>query len=843
MEGFYSAVSLVVFVPLMGMLINLFFGKKLGEKGAGFIAVSASAFAFVIALLLWATLVNQDYAPAVVDAPIIHSWISIPSAGVDIPWQFRVDTLSVTMMLVITGIGTLIHIYATGYMHGDSRFPRFFVYLNLFLVFMLILVTGNNLLMMFVGWEGVGLCSFLLIGFWFDKPGKHPREDTVGWANSNAARKAFIVNRVGDFGLLMGIFLTFWTFGTLDYYKPNEVIHIHHEEGPPPVFAVEGAEGAETSEHAVEGEQAVTEGEHGEATTGEHGGEATHGETGSEIHGIYTQAELWFAEGNHKVEFGSISLDFEDVVTLITLFFLLGATGKSAQIPLFVWLPDAMAGPTPVSALIHAATMVTAGIYLMVRSNSFFYYSDLTSFVVTIIGISTALAAGFMGLGQWDIKKVLAYSTVSQLGFMVAAVGLGAYGAAMFHLVTHAFFKALLFLGSGAVIHNMEHGHHHAHGHGHGDDHGHDDEHAHDTHGHEAHGHAEHPTDAHGHDAHGHDSHTHDTQPDDHGDEFDPQDMRNMGGLRGKMRTTYITYLIGGLALAGLFPLSGFWSKDEILADAFTVGFEDGELKGYLALAVLFAAAGLTAFYTWRQICLVFFGTPRTEAAEHAPESARSMTIPLGILAFGAFFVGFINLPDGFPLLGSIFGKHRFTLFLEETVIHAHAGPFNWAMAILATGIGLGAIYAAHMIYSKPMPTPMEKDPLEINPQTQPIFALSNARLYWDESYFKYIVYPFQRAARFLANTIDWDFWHNFVHDRLIGQGFQGAADVISQPVDRQIVDKGFMSLASGVLFTGSRLRKIQTGYVRTYALSLMVGVLLVIVIILLPTLRELLGI
>ena len=799
MEGFYSAVSLVVIVPLLGMLINLFFGKKLGEKGAGFIAVGASAFAFVIALTLWATLVNQDYAPAIVNAPLIHSWISVPSAGIDIPWQFRVDTLSVTMMLVVTGVGTLIHIYATGYMHGDERFPRFFVYLNLFLMFMLILVTGNNLLVMFVGWEGVGLCSFLLIGFWFDKPGKHPREGTVGWSNSNAARKAFIVNRIGDFGLLMGIFLTFWTFGTLDYYKPNEVIHLHHDDAPPPVFAVEGLE---------------AEGEHTEATVteGEHGGEETaHGE--SEIHGIYTQAELWFEEGNHHVKFGSIDLDFDVVITLITLFFLLGATGKSAQIPLFVWLPDAMAGPTPVSALIHAATMVTAGIYMMVRSNSFFYNADLTSFVVTIVGISTALAAGFMALGQWDIKKVLAYSTVSQLGFMVAAVGLGAYAAAMFHLVTHAFFKALLFLGSGSVIHAMEHGHHHAHEHGHG----HDDEH--DEHGEEHH--------------------------DDH--EFDPQDMRNMGGLAGKMRLTYITYLIGALALAGIFPLAGFWSKDEILADAFTIGFDEGELKGYLALAVLITAAAMTAFYTWRQICLVFYGKPRTAAAEHAPESVSAMTTPLAILAVGALLVGFMNVPNGIPLLGwlfeGIFGEHRFTLFLEESVIHAHAGDFNAVLALLATGIALGAMYAAHTIYgSKAMPIPMEKDPLE-DGQFQPLFALSNAKLYWDEAYFKYIVYPFQGAARFLANTIDWDFWHNFVHDRIIGQGFQGAADVISQPIDRQVVDKGFMSLATGVLAAGSRLRKTQTGYVRTYALSLMMGALLVIVIILLPTLRDLLGI
>ncbi len=766
MESFYSFVSLVVFIPLIGMVINLFAGKYFSERGVAVVAIGASASAFVVALILWGALAASDYEAAIVDAPIISSWIKIPSAGVDIPWQFRVDTLSVTMMLVVTGVGTLIHIYASGYMHGDERFPRFFVYLNLFLAFMLILVTGNNFLMMFVGWEGVGLCSFLLIGFWYDKNQKHATEGTVGWANSNAARKAFIVNRIGDFGLLMGIFLTFWTFGTLDYHKPNEDVHVHFEEGPGPVFEVEGAD------------------EHGE-------------EIDLSQVGVFTQTEVWVHEGDHKVNFGPIDLDFDKVVTLITLFFLLGATGKSAQIPLFVWLPDAMAGPTPVSALIHAATMVTAGIYMMVRSNSLYYEAELSSFIVTVIGVSTALVAGFMALGQWDIKKVLAYSTVSQLGFMVAAVGIGAYAAAMFHLVTHAFFKALLFLGSGSVIHGVEHGHHHAH---HGDDHHHDD--------------------------------------------FDPQDMRNMGGLSKKMPITYWTYMVGALALAGVIPFAGFWSKDEILADSIVVAFEDGKISGFLALGFLFVAAGFTAFYVWRQVSLVFFGKPRTEAAEHAHESTNSMTIPLVILAIGSAIMGVINIPDGFPILGSIFGKHRFTEWLEHTVIHAHAGSINWAMAILATGLAIGAIYAARIRYSdKVLNNITDKDPLEEDAMVAPIFALSNARLYWDESYFKFIVYPFQRVARFLANTLDWRFWHDFVHERIIFQGFQGASDMLSKPVDRQIIDGGIMSFAYGIRRFAGRLRLVQTGYVRSYALSVVFGALLVIVIILFPVLRDLLGI
>ncbi len=319
---------------------------------------------------------------------------------------------------------------------------------------------------------------------------------------------------------------------------------------------------------------------------------------------------------------------------MITLLFLLGATGKSAQIPLFVWLPDAMAGPTPVSALIHAATMVTAGVYMMVRSNVFYHASDLTSFVVALIGATTALVAGFIAMGQWDIKKVLAYSTVSQLGFMVAAVGVGAYGAAMFHLVTHACFKALLFLGSGSVIHGMEHGHHHLAHAGHGDGHG-DDDH------------------------------------------FDAQDMRYMGGLRRKMPITYWTYLFGTLALAGIIPFAGFWSKDEILLDSIKSGVDEGRLGGYVAFALLLTAAVFTAFYMWRQVSLVFFGEPRHPAAEHAEESGSLMTTPLLILAGLSLLIGFINVPSGFPILGWLFGEHSFTSFLEHSVSYAHAGSFN----------------------------------------------------------------------------------------------------------------------------------------------------------------------
>jgi NADH-quinone oxidoreductase subunit L len=342
MEVIASFVPLVVILPFVGALLNLFLGRYLSEKLIGAIATTAAGLAFAVAAVMTVGITAHGYEAVVVNPPILDSWLYIPSAAIDIPWQMRVDTLSLTMMLVVSGVGTLIHLYAIGYMHGDSRFARFFVYLNMFLGFMLILVTGNNFLMMFVGWEGVGLCSFLLIGFWFDK--KHGE----GWRNSNAARKAFIVNRVGDFGLLMAIFMIFWTFGTLDYYKPNEVLHIGGEKAALDMLIREGG-----------------------------GGES------SARKGVFAQTEAWLAEGGHIVSFGVFELPFETVVTLIALFMLIGVTGKSAQIPLFVWLPDAMAGPTPVSALIHAATMVTAGVYLITRTSVLYHAAPLASALVT----------------------------------------------------------------------------------------------------------------------------------------------------------------------------------------------------------------------------------------------------------------------------------------------------------------------------------------------------------------------------------------------------------------------------------------------------------------------------
>jgi NADH:ubiquinone oxidoreductase subunit 5 (subunit L)/multisubunit Na+/H+ antiporter MnhA subunit len=816
MENYPSLVTLIIIIPLIGMVINLFWGSRLGERISAIIGSTAALLSFGVAVALWSYLVNSGYQAAVVNPPFLDGWIRIASINLEIPWQMRVDTLSVTMMLVVTGVGSLIHIYAAGYMHGDERFSRFFTYLNLFLVFMLILVTGNNFLMMFVGWEGVGLCSFLLIGFWFDKP------NGVGWKNSLAARKAMILNRIGDFGMLMGIFLIFWTFGTLDYYRPGEIANpdmaAHAEEHAP--ADTEHAEGAIAAPAEGEHGEAVAEDTHGEAAAEDSPGAAADDHAApalpvytnndhiqTEDLGVFGQAERMLEEGR-VVDVGPLQLPIETMLVLITLFLLLGATGKSAQIPLFVWLPDAMAGPTPVSALIHAATMVTAGVYMMVRSNVFYYNAPLTSLVVAIIGASTAIMAGYVALGQWDIKRVLAYSTISQLGFMVAAVGVGAYSAAMFHLVTHAFFKALLFLGSGSVIHGMEHGHHLAHERTHG----------------------------HGHDAHGHDAEHHDEAAGHIEDEFDPQDMRNMGGLAGRMPITYITYLIGTLALAGIFPFAGFWSKDEILADSWLAGLMDNNVGGYIAFALLLLAAGFTAFYMWRQMELVFYGQPRTEAADHAPESAPVMTIVLLILGVASIFVGFINTPSNVLGLDNIFGAHRFTTWLEYSVSHAHAAEFQPLIAIGALLLAIGAIFLARSIYGAGHAlTEDGNDPLAVRPGSSAIWSMANARLYWDETYNRLFERPFNALAGFLANTLDWAFWHDYFHNTIIWKGFDAIGKILARGVDLGIIDGVVNGIARVTRLSAGRARRVQTGYVRTYAVTLLLGVVIVLVILLLP--------
>ena len=807
MAGYAQLVPLIILVPALGAMLNYFWGARLGEAWASRVAILASALSFVIALALYAGLNAAHGQASVVDPPLLDGWIRIGDS-VAIPWQMRVDTLSVTMMLFVSFVGTLIHVYAVGYMHGDPRYARFFAYINMFLAFMFVLVTGNNFLMMFVGWEGVGVCSFLLIGFWFDKPRGE------GWRNSNAAKKAMIANRIGDFGMLMGIFLMFWTFGTLDYYRPGEIPNVHILEKAVHEYELEH------DAAAADGDAQTGDGEGAGDAQGslmltslpaaeDKGGGAAfppahldNEHLATRDMGVFGQSERLMAAGA-EVQFGNFSLPIETVLVLITLFLLLGAAGKSAQIPLFVWLPDAMAGPTPVSALIHAATMVTAGVYMMVRSNVFFANAPLTSFVVTVVGALTALLAGYIAMGQWDIKRVLAYSTISQLGFMVAAVGVGAYSAAMFHMVTHAFFKALLFLGSGSVIHGMEHGNHHVH-----HDHG----------------------------------HAHENEP------FDPQDMRHMGGLRRRMPITWFTYLIGTLALAGIIPFAGFWSKDEILADSWLAGLHGKDLYqqfgGYIALALLLLAAAFTAFYMWRQMELVFYGRTRSPAADHAPESVASMTVPLLVLALFSIFVGFVNTPKAFLGLGDVLGNSSLTHFLEWSLANVHpwlpeGGVFNPVIAVIALALGLGGIRLARMIYGDGKAlNSAGGDPLAARPSTGAIWRLAHARLYLDEINFRFIENPFNRIGAFLADELDWKFWHDYVHNSVFLRGFNSLGEFLGRPVDLGLVDGAVNGVGRLTMWLSLRMRRVQSGYVRMYAISLLLGVVFVIVLLLLPLLQ-----
>ena len=482
--GFFFLAPWLVFAPVLGLLINLIFGKRFSETMIGTVASLASGASFVISLLLTLSL-SANHGEVV--RWRLAEWIHIGALQLD--WTFRVDSLSTTMMLVVSGVGTLIHIYAIGYMREDvrfkndvARFPRFFIYLNLFIAMMMILVSGDSYLMLFIGWEGVGLCSYLLISFWFEKP-----------SAARAGKKAFVTNRVGDFGFMLAMFLIFDQLRTLDYSAL------------------------------------------GEAST--------------------------LAQGT---------------ATAIALLLFLGAVGKSAQFPLHVWLPDAMEGPTPVSALIHAATMVTAGVYMVARCHVLFQLAPIALETVAVIGAATALLAATIGVAQNDIKRVLAYSTVSQLGYMFFALGVGAFGAGIFHLMTHAFFKALLFLGAGSVIHALS----------------------------------------------------------------DEQNLMRMGGLAPRLPWTHGVMLVATLAIAGLPPLSGFFSKDEILAAAFATGHIVVWIVGLIG-------AALTAFYMFRLYLLCFRGESRLthEAEHHLHESPPIMIAPLVVLAVLSIVGGWVGLP------------------------------------------------------------------------------------------------------------------------------------------------------------------------------------------------------
>ena len=580
----------LLLAPLFGFLANIFWGKKAGKGFVGLLGTLSILISF-FATTYFFTLIQSTGKGVQID---LFQWISLEKFNIN--FSFLLDQLSVLWLLFVTGIGTLIHMYSASYMHDDENMHKFFAYLNLFVFFMITLVMGSNLLILFIGWEGVGLCSYLLIGFWYKNQ-----------EYNDAAKKAFIMNRVGDLGLLIGIFILAFVFGSLEY---SEIANGIFEKG----LAVKNA----------------------------------------------------------------------GLLSVAALCLFIGATGKSAQVPLYTWLPDAMAGPTPVSALIHAATMVTAGIFMVTRLNFVFDLAPSVQQIIAIIGAATAVLAAAIGLVQNDIKKVLAYSTVSQLGLMFLALGLGAYEVAVFHVITHAFFKACLFLGSGSVIHAL------------------------------------------------------------HGE----QDMRNMGGLKKVMPITYMTMMISTLAISGIFPFAGFWSKDEILMTAF---------HGNKALWVVGSVASImTAFYMFRLMYLTFFGEFRgTEAQKkHLHESPKLITIPLMILAALAVVGGAINLP------GSTWLSHYLApLFHKAHEAHHLDGTAYMLMAIATVGALVG-IYLAYSKYIAKKEVPVQDE------QLQGFAKVAYHKFYVDEMYEAVIVKPIYQLSHFFRKYTE-----VFISEFLFGLG------------------------------------------------------------------------
>jgi NADH-quinone oxidoreductase subunit L len=646
--GAVAWVWLAVALPLVGFLVNgvLSLRRPQAKTAVSLVGTGVVIAAFVVAGAIYLQL--RAHPP---EAPlIVHLWRWIPSAGLDISFAFQVDQLSVVMLLIVTGVGSLIHLFSVGYMHEDPGYARFFSYLNLFVVFMLVLVLGASLPVTFVGWEGVGLCSYLLIGFWFSEQ-----------ANADAGKKAFLVNRIGDLGVLIAMFLIFWNLRSLDYVA------------------------------------------------------------------IAERAPLRLVAG------GSI-------VTAMALLLFLGCAGKSAQIPLYVWLPDAMAGPTPVSALIHAATMVTAGVYLVARTNILFSMAPFASAVVAGIGALTALFAATIALRQYDIKRVLAYSTISQLGYMFLGVGTGAYVAGIFHLTTHAFFKALLFLGAGSVIHAMHHAYHAS------------------------------------------------------GSHEDAQDMRNMGGLRRYLPWTFVLMLIATLAISGVPPLSGFFSKDEILAAAFGRGETDPIWRLLWGMGLL--TAMLTAYYMMRLLAMTFLGENRTGAAEreHLHEAPWIMTGPLVGLGVLSAVGGLLNLPHwlgGHEALGRWL-EPALTAANRNVPVAMPEGSTQWALIGAAVTVAaIGLLLGWRMTLAKPIPTAQAAPP-------ETGFARVLFRKYYvDEIYHALLVRPLVGISR-------WILWKG------VDQGVVDGAAV-----------NGSAAIARALGWIGSRL---QSGHVGVYVVVFLIG-------------------
>ncbi|MGD9018761.1 MAG: NADH-quinone oxidoreductase subunit L [Desulfuromonadales bacterium] len=661
----YDKLWLIPFFPLLGSIINGLLGKRFikNEKVIGGIATGAVFLSFLVSCKYFYQLLGDSVK---IHETVVASWMSVGNLQVD--WGFLLDPLSAVMLMVVCGVGSLIHLYSIGYMHGEEGYYRFFCYMNLFAFSMLMLVLGSNALVMFVGWEGVGLCSYLLIGYYFEKQ-----------SAGDAAKKAFVMNRVGDFGFLLGLFTIFWTLGSK--------------------------------------------------------------------HNVWTINFVEISENAHLLS-GDMMLG-ASVTTVATLCFFLGATGKSAQLPLYTWLPDAMEGPTPVSALIHAATMVTAGVYMIGRMNVLFAMSPTTMMVVAVVGALTAIFAATIGFAQNDIKRVLAYSTVSQLGFMFVAMGVGAFTAGIFHLMTHAFFKACLFLGSGSVIHAMHHALHHAH--------------------------------------------LHD----------DPQDMRNMGGLRKKMPVTWATFGISCLAISGLPFFSGFFSKDEILWWAFA-----STRGSKLVWIIVVVAAFMTAFYMFRCLYMTFYGEQKTDpkAKDHVHESPWVITLPLVVLAGLATVGGFLGIPH--PIDIAHIG-HKLDQFLAPVFhqsqqlynIEAHGtASTEIVLMIFSVVVALVGIGVATMMYLK-------------NPDMPAKFTAKFAKLhrwvfnkwYVDEAYDILFVNSTKKFGIFC--------WRGF---------------------DVKIIDGIIHGLANLIGALSTALRHTQTGLFQNYALTMVFGTVVMLAIFIL---------
>ncbi len=647
-------VILIPSLPLAAFLLNGLLGNRYSQDVAHRLGWGSVGLSFLCALGVFAEVLRTDAVREVV----VYRWIFGGDLTVNL--AFLIDPLTCIMLLVVTGVGFLIHLYSVGYMHGEEGFTRFFTYMNLFMVSMLLLVMGNNYLVLFIGWEGVGLCSYLLIGYYYDRV-----------SAAKAATKAFVVNRIGDAGFLLAIFLVFANFHTLDYTE---------------VFAKAG-----------------------QLSTG--------------------------------------------MATAIALCLLVGAIGKSAQIPLYTWLPDAMEGPTPVSALIHAATMVTAGVYMIVRNHVLYDMAPVAMTTVAVVGGLTALFAATIGLVQNDIKRVLAYSTVSQLGYMFLACGIGAYTAAIFHLMTHAFFKALLFLAAGSVIHAVS----------------------------------------------------------------GEQDIRKMGGLKSKIPWTHGLFLVGTLAIAGIFPLAGFWSKDEIMAHAFVHG-------RYVLYAFAAVAAALTSFYMFRLTYLTFYGRSRVDphVASHIHESPGVMIGPLTVL-------GVLSVVGGFPGVPPDDGWFHHFLRPVATAVgadvhHPSLGLLVGLMAV-ATVIALLGWGVAHYLYSA---RPEAAGRLSEKAPVAYTWLLN--KYYVDEFYDATVVEPMKRLGAV------WDWLDRTVIDgvvRGVGQMTE-AGSALSTAIEKYVIYGSLNVLGYGNHLAARSWRKLQTGKVNHYAALIVAGLFLLVHLILL---------